>query len=249
MSRRDDRVSLADAYLKTTRAKVHLDSLRDGINAFLESKPITIRREDDVKRQVYRVRIILADPPVEIALIAGDLFYCLRSSLDQAIWALAKIRMGFGYPTHTQFPIFDHDTARNRAKFKQYTAGIPAVAKSIIKSLQPYHRANPSAHRLSLLNSMCNIDKHRRIAVHGQELTFWFPDAGPELLAVATFDQKQQMISVPLAYKSQMRFEPEVSFKVIFGDYAMGVSSDYEAIKSVYHFVTNDVLPRFARFF
>ena len=142
-------ISLDDPYLKTTRAKTHLDALRDEINAFYKSEPIRIFREDDVKRQLYCIRIVIATIPSQLPLIAGDLFYCLRSSLDQAVWALAKRKIGTGgYPTHTQFPIFDHNTARNRAKFTQYTTGIPAAAIGIIKSLQPYHRADPAAHLL-----------------------------------------------------------------------------------------------------
>lgn len=243
-------ISLDDPYLKTTRAKTHLDALRDEINAFYKSEPIRIFREDDVKRQLYCIRIVIATIPSQLPLIAGDLFYCLRSSLDQAVWALAKRKIGTGgYPTHTQFPIFDHNTARNRAKFTQYTTGIPAAAIGIIKSLQPYHRADPAAHLLSRLNLLCNIDKHRRIPVHGEELIVGFPDAPRALAKLWTFDHKQQMISVPIAYKSQMRFNPEVSFKIIFGDMSAGVSCDFDGMKSIYEFVTNSVLSRFARFF
>ena len=120
----------------------------------------------------------------------------------------------------------------------------------IIKSLQPYHRATPTDHLLSRLNKLCNIDKHRRIPVHGQELEFRFPFAVPKSLAsVMTLYPKEQLITVPLELKNQMTFSPEVSFIVVFGDMAEGISCDFHGVKKIYEYVTNTVIPQFGRFF
>ena len=72
--------SLVDSYLKTTRAKVHLDALRNEIDLFRKSKPCSVFRKDNVKRGRYEIRIKIANTPDPIPLILGDLLYCLRSS-------------------------------------------------------------------------------------------------------------------------------------------------------------------------
>src|ERR1022692_3305533 len=119
-----------------------------------------------------------ADPHCWIHLIAGDIFYCLRSALDQAVYYLAKD--SFPYPDWTQFPIFDEDTAETRKRFARYTRGVDSEAVSFIKSLQPYvglNREPLTAHMLWMLNKMCNIDKHRRIPIRGcaTDISFKLP--------------------------------------------------------------------------
>ncbi len=57
------------------------------------------------------------------------------------------------------------------------------------------------------------------------------------------------MVSVPLDLKSKMVFNPEVSFKVVFGDMSEGISCDLDGLTDIYNFVANSVIPQFARFF
>jgi hypothetical protein len=139
-------LGLADPYLKTTRAKQHVDSLRNELDAFYKSKPYSIVGEDDVEYGRYRIRMKVKDTPERIWLIAGDLFYCMRASLDQLVWVLAKLTIP--YPHHTQFPIL---SSPDPNRFGRYTRGIPAEAVSIIESFQPYHGGDPSAVRSHLL--------------------------------------------------------------------------------------------------
>jgi hypothetical protein len=152
---------LVDPYLKTARAKEHLENLRNELTAFYESKPCRLFREDDVENQLHVIRMQVTDTPDKIALIAGDIFYNLRASLDQLVWCLAKLSSV--YPKNTQFPILD---SPNVSRFKRRTSGVPAKAVAIIKSLQPYNGPNRDAirsHLLWRLDKLCNIDKHMRI--------------------------------------------------------------------------------------
>jgi hypothetical protein len=247
MSRRRIAPSLTDAYLKTSRAKVHLDALGNELDMFRKSKPCSIFRKDNLKTGRYEIRVKVATTPDSIPLILGDCLYCLRSSLDQAVWSLAKLRVP--YPEGTQFPILDTNNAKTRKTFSRYTANVPAGALRLIKSLQPYHRADPSAHLLWRLNCLCNIDKHRRIPVHGDELIVHFPGMRRPLMRFVEFDHAQQMTSVPLAMKANMAFDPEVSFDVVFGDMSQGISCDFDGLTDIYNFVAKSVLPQFARFF
>ena len=240
--------SLADPFLKTTRAQKHLEDLRTELTAFYESepKPYTFLGQDDLEHQRYRIRIEFRDAPDNVWLIAGDLFYCLRSSLDQLVWSLASLSLA--YPEGTQFPILDVDNTENRKRFVKQTTGVPADAVSIIDELQPYHGRDAGAIRsnpLWRLNLMCNIDKHRRIPIHGNMVDFKIPKS---LFEFVTFDG-DGIMSVPLSMKNKMRLDPNLLCKVVFGDFNAGVDFDLEGIERIYTFVTNAVIPRFSRFF
>jgi hypothetical protein len=244
---------MADPKLKAARAKVHLETLRKELDSFYESKPYSLIREDDLKHGRYRIQVKLEQIPDPIFLIAGELFYCLRSSLDQLIFALAHLSIP--YPKGTQFPILDTDIATDKEikkRFNKQLTGVPADAVLIIESLQPYHGGNAAAinsHLLWRLNWLCNIDKHRRIPLHGKEIEFKFPlfphSAGP----LIEFDADNSMVSVPIDLKSKMALDPNISFKVVFGDLSDGIACDFAGIEGIYNFVANDVIPRFARFF
>src|SRR5215469_14996221 len=155
--------TMTDPYLKTVRAKEHLDDLRKRLRAFRESEPIRVSREDDIQNQRHIIRLHVKNIPDVFALIVGDCLYCLRSSLDQLVWALSKLTTD--YPKWTQFPILEKSDTK---RLKACTQGVPAPAIHLIDSLQPYHgrdAAAISSHLLWRLNLLCNIDKHRRIPV------------------------------------------------------------------------------------
>jgi hypothetical protein len=80
--------------------------LRERLEEF-GKEPCEFIREDDVQNQLHVVRMSVRPIPDDIPLIAGDLFYCLRASLDQLVWCLAKINATPGYPEGTQFPILE----------------------------------------------------------------------------------------------------------------------------------------------
>lgn len=200
-----------------------------------------------MERLRYEIRVKVQDTPNDLPLILGDLLYCLRSALDQTVWQLAKLTTS--YPDGTQFPIFDRNNAKTRRSFASYTAGVPAGAAQLIESLQPYNRAEPETHLLWRLNRLCNIDKHRRVPVHSSQLVFQFPDFPKSSTRFLEFDESQEMVSVPLNMKSQMGFDPDVSFNVVFGDLTENVSADLDGISKIYEFVADSVIPRFARFF
>src|SRR5665213_527035 len=251
MGEQSVKLSLADPYLKTTRAKVHLDALRGGLRLFSESKSDSFVGEDDLENGMYRLRFRFDDVPDDIWLIAGDLLYCLRASLDQLVWALAKLTTG--YPVGTQFPILDKDIALDKdakKRFEKYTTGVPAGAVHVIKSLQPYRGGDDfQSHLLWRLNLLCNIDKHRRIPLHGQMTAFHFPKFPKVHQSLMEFDQENDMVSVPAHLKSYMTVDPTFPVEVVFGDMAEGITCDFNGIERIYNFVSGDVIPRFARFF
>jgi hypothetical protein len=239
--------TLADSYLKTARAKEHLEDLRERIRVFRESEPCGVSREDDLKKRKHIIRFKMKSVPEKVPLIVGDFLYCLRSSLDQLVWALAKTPGS--YPSGTQFPIFDHVDA---GKFGRYTAGVPTAAVRIIESLQPYNGQNAAAiksHLLWQLNKLCNIDKHRRIPTDATATTFNFPKFPRKFGPLVHVDHDKEMAVIPLALKSKMTLDPIGTVEIFFGDSYEGVRVDFDRLETIYNFVANRVIPRFARFF
>jgi len=242
---------LVDPYLKTTRAKVHLEDLREKLAVF-GKEPCEFVREDDIENGFHIVRMKAKDIPDDIPLVFGDLLYCLRSSLDQLVWCLAKINATPGYPEHTQVPILEQ---RDVPRFNKQTIGVPAKASEIIESLQPYNAPTPDGVRDNLLwrlNKLCNIDKHTRIPVHGVTgIVTWtnFVPVGSGKVILTQFDGTAVM-KVPLSLRGQMGLNPRVpEFKVVFGDMYWKIQCDFADIEAIYEFVTNRVIPRFTTFF
>jgi hypothetical protein len=238
---------LADPYLKTARAKEHLSEIQDRLHAFLDSKPITITHEDDLENQRHLVRLNVKDIPEKIALVVGDFLYCLRSSLDQLLWALAHTTKP--YPRNTQFPILEE---RDDKRINEWTRGVPEAAVAIIKSLQPYTGQDPTAvgsHLLWRLNLMCNIDKHRRVPTDKNVTITQFPDLPRQHLGLIDYDHDAGIISVPIFLKSSMRSAPTASLNVIFGDSHEGIECDIKGLEAIYEFVADAVLPKFLPFF
>jgi hypothetical protein len=246
-------MALVDPYLKTSRAKVHLEALRERLEDF-RKEPCEFIREDDFENQSHIVRMKVRPIPDDIPLIAGDLFYCLRASLDQLVWCLAKINATPGYPEGTQFPILEQ---RDVPRFNRQTNGVPPEAAKIIESLQPYNTPNPADvknHLLWRLNKLCNVDKHIRIPVHGvtgivKWDTFIPLPLPPEFPPTQLFGDDHVM-TIPLASKSQMALNPRIpEFRVLFGDLYWEIDCDFAGIEAIYDFASCAVIPRFARFF
>jgi hypothetical protein len=239
--------TLTDPYLKTARAKEHLEELRERIRVFRESEPGSVTRQEDAENGLYILRFEIKNLPDKITLIVGDFLYCLRCSLDQLVWALAK-QVGT-YPQGTQFPIF---RTPNPGKFSQYTADVPADAVSIIESLQPYHRGDAEAiasHYLWQLSLLCNIDKHRRIPVESTVIDFRFPEFPRELIPQIRFDHYAKVVIVPLDLKRYMTLDPVGTIDITFGDSHEGIKCNFARLEEIYEFVANSVIPRFSRFF
>jgi hypothetical protein len=106
--------------MKAARAKEHLDSLRAELQTYYDTKPCVIQENDDVANNLYRIRIKVTDPPERLSLIAGDVFGCLRASLDHPVWSLCTLNTG-SYAEYTHFPIMEENKAPS---FKAQIRGI-----------------------------------------------------------------------------------------------------------------------------
>ena len=97
----------------------------------MKTKAVEFEEQIDRENQRYRIRIcVQKDPPERLSLIAGDVFNCLRASLDHLVWSLATHTTG-AYAERTQFPILEK---KDQPRLEQQASGIPG---------RPSPRSNP----------------------------------------------------------------------------------------------------------
>ncbi len=238
------RPSLTDPFLKTERAKTHLDDLLGEVDAWSNSQPWSLNRNDNISAGIYRLEIDYKDVPAKIYLILGDLLYCLRASLDQLVYQLASLTTS--QPEKTQFPIFDTFSPK---KFKKCTNGIPARAAEIIDAFQPYNLGGKS-NLLWKLNELGNLDKHRRIPLFGKASTINFPDAPESIHELIKFAEEGGVfvVTAPLFCQGFLTHVEVRDYKVVFG-HLDKIECDVDQIKQIYHFVTERVIPSFVPLF
>lgn len=167
--------SLAGVDKKIQRAMFQVNQLDRQLAAFTNHEPFTVRVDKEPVEGGYVGRLValqnpsVGEPDVSLVLLAGEILYQLRSSLDHLVHQLvilsgneAKLRDSRKH----QFPIFE-----TQAGYKERSAGmIAGVSDEIagmIERQQPYvHRPDgPRDDALWILQDLNNTDKHRLIPV------------------------------------------------------------------------------------
>jgi hypothetical protein len=218
---------LADPGRKLDRALHHLEDLRNEVNSFDDLNPHEAVKEFDPKRGGYHLTADVPPIPSDIPLIAGDFVSNARAALDQAIFALAKGTKTRD-PHGTQFPIMkssDDFICRG----KPMMAALPVEARTVIETMQPYHRTE-LGDRLRLLAALSNLDKHRTIPVVGASLGVlairYQPgerDRFGRMEGGDSVEEGQITAFLPIRGDGEVDFQAEVSFGVAFGK-ARGIS-------------------------
>lgn len=167
---------------KLSRAHMNLAYLqtltREGWNGS-EFYGIVRDVEEEPGYTIWRAKI----PPmrgVQVAIVAGEIVYQLRSIFEHIAWAanpnpIPKIT---GFPVLTKDPKTD---AHSQARFDQLTKGIPTQPLNFIDEYQPYKIIpDEQTHFVWVLEELWNIDKHRRLnfgvfATQGQVNPFTHP--------------------------------------------------------------------------
>jgi hypothetical protein len=160
------------AWLKIVRASKHLETLKNGIAADATrdlNDALLFRLHPDRKPTLD-----LPEPNVEIAILAGEIIYHLRSALDHFAFDLVKLnrsnialpadwKENCAFPTWTnlkpgQTPPLPYGVFKN-------LPGIPIEAHAIIERVQPYYSVGVANGWLKFLVALSNIDKYRRFAL------------------------------------------------------------------------------------
>ncbi|MGP8065036.1 MAG: hypothetical protein ACLP81_01475 [Acidimicrobiales bacterium] len=158
-------------------AEKHLVNLAALVTEFeeLKSYVVTHAVEHKNKPKVWRLHFTAA-PDERIDLIAGDVLYNVRASLDY----LAASLVPSSERSHVMFPIVDEDVwdipfekgenakrTDMRQRWETTVKKMNSGAVEVLKDLQPLRERDryPEFHVLDMLNRLSNKDRHRELHV------------------------------------------------------------------------------------
>ena len=151
---------------KMVRAKEHIDALHAEASRFLQG----LKRNFVLKSNEHEVWIVhyIDDsiPPIRLGVLLGECVFNIRSALDNLVCGLIRTTNSHSPCKGTQFPICS--TVQLWGKnWRQYLNGVEPAAQRLIRDLQPCFRmtAAPVNDQLSILNVLCNNDKHRAVTL------------------------------------------------------------------------------------
>jgi hypothetical protein len=144
---------------KLERAERHFADLEREIISFTRTRPYEAISEPHTTKTdhtIHKLRLTTTLPPI-IADICGEIVQGLRSSLDNAAFAVA-VGSGKIDPKYCAFPF-----ARNREQMINAlgrSKDLPKEIQSLIVGFQPFIGGNDL---LWALNEMANADKHKMV--------------------------------------------------------------------------------------
>jgi len=234
---------LAYIEMKASRAQVHLDELNREVSIYLRN-PYTRTRKDDVKKERHIVRVEATPVPPIIGMLLGEFLYCLRSGLNQAAWHLALPDARQKTPRKIQFPIAESSTVQ---WFVEALTMFPKNIAREIELLQPYHGSGPPQdHPLWQLNFLSNFDKHKSIPLASTSFPLYIPKN--PAVQVEDFEYAIE-VSVPLADKKDLDFEPSVPSEIEFGEWNGDTRIPRHRLADIHGFVTCTVIPKLTGLF
>ena len=192
-------------WVKLRRARLHIDEVHQRIRALDASNPWSVEKEPAEDPDSWAFRFRIHRPiPADLRAAVGDAIANMRSALDYAAHELAVRHAGTLTPCQekaTAFPICKDEETFDRF----FTAGRWGLVRADIfgeterlalQCVQPFalgeearslgvERSTPADHELLTdgawaLNTVWNIDKHRRLPelAWGRNQLFWWQGAG-----------------------------------------------------------------------
>lgn len=158
---------------KLDRAYQHLKELRTKIDGWVKNRPYRLTDKLDANSgdNIISGQLLRPMPPL-ISQLVGDCLQNLRSSLDHLAYALAIANKGSltdAEAIKTAFPIFRYAAGFEDRRMRKI-GNLSSKAQAIIKRLQPCYTKNPASHVLWHLETLNNIDKHRRMLISATSL-------------------------------------------------------------------------------
>ena len=164
--------ALDSATLKLLRVAKQIKVIEKCSRGYARSKPHKIVTDAQGKETADMGK----SPPVDIAIIAGEALYQLRSTLDHLAFDLVKLnQIGTPLPPKWEedccFPLWI-DLPKKTPVYNCFKSRLPNISKTsfaFIESIQPYHKGSASVictpTIMGWLAHLSNIDKHRYLNV------------------------------------------------------------------------------------
>lgn len=149
---------------KIERARHHVSDLESRLLAFRALRPYRLYSEPEAGtgHHVYKVRAH-ANPPAELAVVAGEIVHQLRSGLDHLAWQLWDKNGRAGLPEEQiYFPVYESEPKHLAKRSAKVLTVFEPAAVSVLDAVQPHASGSDLLWKLHKLN---NIDKHRHLSV------------------------------------------------------------------------------------
>jgi hypothetical protein len=152
--------------LKIIRAEEHLRTI-DSLIYEATARPNAYEIISDADGQ--QIVNFLIEPPSDVAILAGEIVYQLRSAIDHLAFELVKLNpSGIALPEKWDerclFPMWT--TAPKGTTYNCFGSCLPGISKSafaLIERFQPYHSGEGPHNILRIIAKLSNIDKHRHL--------------------------------------------------------------------------------------
>tara|TARA_R110002049_G_scaffold69023_1_gene178831 strand:+ start:793 stop:1590 length:798 start_codon:yes stop_codon:yes gene_type:complete len=161
---------LASIESKIKRAEKHIQILAQEIPEWSAKNPVRCNCVLNDGRLGFKLILNSFDEPFSLnewALSAGECIHNLRSSLDNLVYALARIKQDPPKnPRVIKFPIYQDESQFN-GQSKSTLDQLSDQSSDLIRKIQPFQRNNqnvegkPEDDPLVLLNWLSNFDKHQ----------------------------------------------------------------------------------------
>ena len=146
-----------------------MNTIKKSVAAYGSTHPHKIVKKTGGKKKLN----VPGTPPVEIAILIGEMVYQMRSALDHLVFELVKGNPNVAaidpqWEEHTQFPMRTR-LPKNctfplvKERFSKDLPGIADVPFTFIESIQPYYGIGATNNALRFLAHLSNIDKHRHL--------------------------------------------------------------------------------------
>jgi hypothetical protein len=104
------------------------------------------------------------EPPEMWPVQIGEIIHNLRSALDQLVYEASSLDENGNPRRGTEFPIFDDYPAEpsEERRWRRKVEGLNDATNGLVVQCQPFsYTGTAEFHKLSMLQSMSNTDKHR----------------------------------------------------------------------------------------
>jgi hypothetical protein len=221
---------------KLERAARHIDELREAIDAFRDTQPVSFPQ--CASGQSVRIEVP-ENLPIQLSIVAGDVLHNLRSALDQLACQLPT--SDGGTDDKAYFP-FGRNAQNFESELKSKAGKLSDDAKDFLRALAPYRGGNDFLRAVHDLNI---IDKHRAVldfgpltAVKGEPIGEptrfeWLPD-----FSAINPDSTH----VPLTFQPVYDYAIVMSFDVIFRDNTLFGQEPAVAVLWRLHQIVEDIL-------
>ncbi len=248
---------LESADLKLVRAAEHLNAIEACSTAYADRDPCKIVTDSNGKETLK----ITETPPPQIAIIAGEMVYQIRSALDHLAFDLVKLNPNIStidpkWFEHCEFPLRTKivrgcKLPLPQAQFSRALPGISIRAFTFIESVQPYY-GRPFSNQIGILAGLSNIDKHRYLNLtvarfsHSELIT----DANLTTVVKCGLQNGAEIkpLISPDEIPSNVDLQRSFSAFVTFGEPSLGRAATLpveSVLKSCLDAVRNGILPTF----